>query len=319
MEGLRDHPFRFARRMGSGAIERRNAGGVDGPAADRRRPLATGHDVPFWQHWMTNSVSNDAFWEQLDHTHRLGPRTPPTSFISGWYDFMVDQLLRDYETLAEAGGKPQLTVGPWFHVSPEVQYESVRDTLSWMNAELLGDRSGLRDKPVRLHIGGRDEWREFDAYPPGPPDIQLWHLHPDKVLSQRPVKASPPDRYTYDPGDPTPSVGGAMFAFTGAGPVDQAPLESRNDVLVFTSEPLFSEITIIGNPRATIYARATLSTADLFVKLCDVDEAGTSISVCDGILRQTSADPAGRQTASGSSTSSSIPRPIASAATIVSA
>jgi putative CocE/NonD family hydrolase len=83
-----------------------------------------------------------------------------------------------------------------------------------------------------------------------------------------------------------------LFAFTGAGPLDQAPLENRNDVLVFTSEPLFSEITVIGNVRAMIYARASLPDADLFVKLCDVDEKGLSINICDGIVRKTTADPA---------------------------
>jgi putative CocE/NonD family hydrolase len=293
MEGLRRHPWRMARRIARGGVERRTlAASMTLPLIDADR-RATGFDVPFWKHWLSNSIGSDSFWEPLDHTHRLGPRTPPTSFISGWYDFMIDQLLRDYETLAEAGGKPQLTVGPWFHVSSEVQIEGLRDSLAWMNAHLKGDRSGLRDKPVRLYIGGRREWRDFDAYPPGAPDIQLWHLHPGKVLSQRPVKASPPDRYSYDPNDPTPNIGGALFAFSGMGLLDQASLEARNDVLVFTSEPLFSDVTIIGNPGATIYARASLPTADIFVKLCDVDEAGISINVCDGILRRTSADPIG--------------------------
>ena len=205
---------------------------------------------------------------------------------------MIDQLLRDYETLTEAGRPTRLTIGPWWHVSPELQYEGIRDTLSWMNAELNGDPSGLGGRPVRLHIGGRDEWQEFDAFPPGAPDIQVWHLHPDQVLSQRPVKASPPDHYRYDPADPTPSVGGAMFAFTGAGPQDQARLENRNDVLLFTSEPLFSDLTIIGNVRAVIYARASIPDADLVVRLSDVDPSGHSINICDGYLRKSAADPA---------------------------
>mgnify|MGYP001116997819 FL=1 len=248
--------------------------------------------MPFWKRWLSQSIGNDGFWESLDHTHRIGSRTPPTSFVSGWYDFMLDQLLRDYETLTEAGQRTRLTVGPWWHVSPELQYEGMRDTLTWMRAELYGDRAGIADKPVRLHIGGRDEWHDFDAYPPGLPDTQIWHLHPDQVLSQRPVKSSDPERYTYDPRDPTPNVGGAMFAFVGAGPLDQAPLERRKDVLVFSSEPLFSDTTIIGNVRAVIYARANLPDADLFVTLCDVDAAGQAINICDGYVRKTSADPA---------------------------
>ncbi len=292
IEGIRDNAFRFARSISSGKIERRTIAAANTlPLVDADR-RATGHDVAFWKHWLTDSIGNDAFWEPLDHTHRIGIRTPPTSFMSGWYDFMVDQLLRDYGTLTDAGRPTRLTVGPWTHVSQELQIEDVRDTLSWMNAELLGDRSGLADKPVKLHIGGRNEWREFDAYPPGAPDTQIWSIHPDNVLSQRPVKASDPDRYTYDPRDPTPNLGGALFAFTGMGPLDQKPLEQRNDVLVYTSEPLYSDLTIIGNVRAVIYARASLTDADLFVKLCDVDPAGKSINICDGIIRKTSADPA---------------------------
>ena len=292
IEGLRNDPLRFARGIGSGAIEKRTlAASMKLPLIDADRRV-TGHDVPFWKHWLDNSIGSDGFWEALDHTHRLGPRTPPTSFVSGWYDFMLDQLLRDYETLTDAGVRTQLTVGPWWHVSPELQYAGMRDTLTWMRSELYGDRSSLPDKPVRLFIGGQDEWRDFDHYPPGTPDTQIWHLHPDKVLSQRPVKSGEPERYTYDPNDPTPNLGGALFAFVGAGPLDQAPLERRNDVLVFTSEPLFSDVTVIGNVRAVIYARASLPDADLFVKLCDVDPSGRSTNICDGYIRKTSADPA---------------------------
>ncbi|HZY49659.1 MAG TPA: CocE/NonD family hydrolase [Devosia sp.] len=292
IEGIRTNVLGFARSIGSGAIEKQTlAASLVLPLTNADR-LATGHDVPFWKHWLGNSIGSDEFWHELDHTHRLGPRTPPTSFVSGWYDFMIDQLLRDYETLTEAGRPTRLTIGPWWHVSPELQYESIRDTLSWMNAELNGDPSGLGAAPVRLHIGGSNQWREFQSFPPGAPDTQVWHLHPDQVLSQRPVKASTPDAYRYDPADPTPSVGGAMFAFTGAGPQDQARLESRNDVLLYTSEPLFSDLTVIGNVRAVIYARASLPDADLFVRLSDVDPSGQSINICDGYLRKSSADAA---------------------------
>jgi putative CocE/NonD family hydrolase len=278
--------------MSSGGIERKTLrASMKLPLIDADKRML-GRKVPFWSHWLSNSIGSGEFWEPLDHTHRIGTRTPPTSFVSGWYDFMLDQLLRDYQSLVDAGGEARLTVGPWFHVSEELQWESIRDTLSWMNAKLLNDRTALHDRPVRLFITGADEWRSFAAYPPGVPDTQIWHIHPDNVLSQRPVKTSAPDRYTYDPARPTPNFGGAIFAFSGAGPVDQAKLETRNDVLVFTSEPLFTALTIIGNVTATIYARASLPNADIFVKLCDVDEKGISINICDGIIRKTSADPA---------------------------
>jgi putative CocE/NonD family hydrolase len=292
IEGLRDSPMLMFQRMATGTVEHRTL------KASMKLPLldadkrATGHVVPFWRRWLSESVDNDSFWEPIDHTHRLGARTPPNHFVSGWYDFMIDQLLRDYASLVDAGQTPYLTIGPWTHVANDLQAESVRQTLVWMDAKLRGDTAALRDKPVRIHVSGADQWYEFEQFPPGLPDTQIWHIHPEGVLSQRPVRLSDPDRYTYDPRDPTPAIGGAMFAFKGAGKVDNAPLEARKDLLVYTSEPLVAPITILGNVRVTLYARATLPNADYFVRLCDVDEKGLSTNICDGLVRITSAAPA---------------------------
>lgn len=289
---LRSPPFGIARKLASGYVEKRT---LD---ASMQLPLidadirATGHEVPFWHRWLEGAIGNDTFWAPLDHTHRIGPRTPPTAFVSGWYDFMVDQLLRDYQTLRGAGVSAQLTVGPWWHVSPELQLEGFRETLLWMDAKLRDDPFGLPEKTVRLFVTGEEQWRRFDDWPP-PVDGAIWHMRADRTLGPNPPTASAPSTFRYDPSDPTPSVGGAVFAFSGVGPVDQAPLESRRDVLVFTSEPLAQALTVIGNVRASIYARASLPHADIFVRLSDVDGHGKSINICDGIVRQSAADPTG--------------------------
>lgn len=291
IEGLRSDIGGLFRRMSSGGIERATAkAAMKLPLGEADKVIAK-HEVPFWRHWISEAVGDNAFWEPMDHSHRLGARTPPVMFLSGWYDIMIDQLLRDYEALVLAGQTPRLKVGPWFHTSQDLQTDSIKETLQWMDVKLRGlpPPEGL---PVSLHISGLNEWRQFGTYPPGVPDTQIWHLHPDGVLSQRPVNNTAPDWYTYDPRDPTPNLGGAIFAFSGAGPVDQAALERRDDVLVFTSEPLFSDTVVIGNARVVLYARASLPDADLFVKLCDVDENGLSINICDGIVRKTAADPA---------------------------
>jgi putative CocE/NonD family hydrolase len=290
---LRKPPLGIGRKLARGFIEKRTlAASMKLPLIDADR-RATGREVPFWHRWLAGAIGNDEFWKPLDHTHRIGPRTPPTTFVSGWYDFMIDQLLRDYATLAMAGGAAQLTVGPWWHISPELQLYGFRDTLAWMDAKLRDDPSSLPPKPVRLFVTGADEWRDFDAWPPSPIDIEILHLHVDKSLALRPANASPPTPFHYDPHDPTPNVGGAAFAFTGAGPVDQAPLESRKDVLLFTSGPMVDPLTIIGNVRAVIYVKASLPHADLFVRLNDVDESGRSINICDGIVRKSAPDPTG--------------------------
>jgi putative CocE/NonD family hydrolase len=118
------------------------------------------------------------------------------------------------------------------------------------------------------------------------------YLLPDGRLSDAPsAGTAPPSRYTYDPADPTPNRGGAIFAFTGAGPVSQRDLERRRDTLVFTSAPLTAPLTLIGNAMATIFVRVRVPHADLFVRLNDVDALGRSHNVCDGLHQITPTTP----------------------------
>lgn len=291
IEGLRERPLKTAGIMFSGGIERKTA------KASMVLPLieadiaAVGRPVPFWRHWFMEAIDNDQFWSAIDHRHRLSETTPPVHFMSGWYDFMVDQLLADYQRLVTLGHKPFLTVGTWTHIADELQRDNLRETLIWMRAQLLDDRSGLREKPVRIHISGLNEWRDFDAFPPGPPALKTWHIHADKRLAPAPPSTSATDRYRYDPAEPTPNIGGAMFAFTGAGPVDNAPRENRADVLSYTTEPLTEPLTIIGNIAVTLHARASVPHADFFLRLCDVAPNGVSTNICDGLIRVTPQTP----------------------------
>lgn len=292
IEGLRHRPLATAARMFSGDIERRTqraAAVLPLIEADRK---AVGHKIGFWRHWFEHAIGNDAFWTALDHRHRLNDRTPPVHFISGWFDFMLDPLLADYQRLVALGHRPYLTVGTWFHIAEELQRDNLRETLIWMRACLMGDRAGLRTRPVRLHISGRDEWHEFETYPPGPPLPQTWSLGSNGTLADHGATDSGNAAYRYDPADPTPNLGGAIFAFTGAGSVDNGPLENRPDVLVYTSRVLTNELTVIGQCQVTLVARASLPHADFFVRLNDVGPDGVSRNICDGFVRVTPQTPA---------------------------
>ncbi|SMQ72052.1 hypothetical protein SAMN06295905_2006 [Devosia lucknowensis] len=291
IEGLRKRPLATAARMFSGDIERRTLKAASSlPLIDADK-IAVGHEIGFWRHWFDHAIGNDAFWTELDHSHRLSADTPPVHFISGWYDFMIDPLLADYQRLVELGHRPYLTVGTWFHIAEELQRDNLRETLVWMRAWLIGDRTGLRARPVRLHISGRDQWHEFDAYPPGPPAPQTWYPAAEGVLVEHGSSADGSDTYRYDPADPTPNLGGAIFAFTGAGAVDNASLESRGDVLTYTGCVLTSEVTVIGQCKVTLIARASLPHADFFVRINDVGPDGISRNICDGFVRVTPQTP----------------------------
>ncbi|GHA17524.1 X-Pro dipeptidyl-peptidase [Devosia pacifica] len=295
IEGLRGNPLKMTGRMFSGTVERLTHKAAMHLPLVEGDEIVTGHRVPFWREWFENAIGNDEFWREMDHRHRLSETTPPNHFVSGWYDFMIDQLLRDYTTLVGFGHRPHLTIGPWTHVSGELQAESLRQTLHWMNAKLLEDPSGLREHPVRIYVTGTETWHEFESFPPGAFSATQFYLNEEeKLTEQAPTIDAATDTYTYDPADPTPNIGGAMFAFKGAGPADNAAREARNDVLCFSTEPLAQPVTIIGQSDVVLFASAELEHTDFFVRLCDVDPQGKSLNITDGLLRVTPNTP--RQT-----------------------
>jgi putative CocE/NonD family hydrolase len=65
-------------------------------------------------------------------------------------------------------------------------------------------------------------------------------------------------------------------------------------VLTYTTPVLESDVEVIGEVGAEIWFSSSLRYADVFVRLCDVDPAGTSWNVCDGLVRLSSADEVSR-------------------------
>ncbi len=285
VQGLTEAPMTAGLQIVIGDIERQTR------RAANRLPLingdieVVGHKVPFWQRWFREAIGNPGFWKPLDQRSRMSAKTPPNHFVSGWYDFMLDDLLNDYRRLVSLGHTPYLTIGNWHHISPELQAESVRATIPWMRAHLENDLSGLRAQPVRIEISGGIGWREYASFPPpGLHDAGLY-LHEAGRLDSAVPEDGQPAAYTYDPAKPTPSIGGAYFAFSGAGPVDNRKLEARDDVLVFTSGLLLEDLVVLGPPRLTLYARTGAATTDFFARICDVSPSGLSTNIADTLLR----------------------------------
>jgi putative CocE/NonD family hydrolase len=96
------------------------------------------------------------------------------------------------------------------------------------------------------------------------------------------------DSYRYDPADPTPAAGGVRLA-ADSGRVDNTALEARPDVLTYTTPVLDQDVEVIGEVGAEIWFSSSLSHADVFVRLCDVDAEGRSWNVCDGLVSLTDA------------------------------
>ncbi|MDH4177004.1 MAG: CocE/NonD family hydrolase, partial [Thermoleophilia bacterium] len=125
--------------------------------------------------------------------------------------------------------------------------------------------------------------------------VTPFHLRSGGGLSlEEPRPGEEADRYDYDPADPVPTIGGVNSVLTmtqGAetpirpGPVDQRVLEARDDVLVYTSDPLERDLEVIGPVEAILYAASSAKDTDWVVRVCDVHPDGRSIFLTEGIIR----------------------------------
>lgn len=98
--------------------------------------------------------------------------------------------------------------------------------------------------------------------------------------------------FRYDPADPTPSVGGRIISLRGGGSLDNSAVETRPDVLTFTSAPLEQPVQVAGLPAVDLYVSSDNAHCDFFARLCDVDIAGRSLNLTDQIVRCSPADAA---------------------------
>ena len=273
-----------------------------------RLPVAAGYrDLlgrePTWSEaWLEHPQPADPFWTPMQCEAALEKITAPVLLVGGWQDLFIEQTLEQYRTLTDRGVPARLVVGPWTHLDvtshPSVV---INESLAWLD-RYAGPASTSRaasepaPRPVRIWVGGEGagEWREVGDWPPSSRPLQRWYLggHGSLSTAEPALDATdvPAAGFRYDPADPTPSPGGAVIAVR-AGSRDNRAVERRLDVLVFSSEPLDEPVEVIGEVAAELSVTRDNPYADVFVRLCDVDQRGRSRNICDGIVRLTEADP----------------------------
>lgn len=246
--------------------------------------IVLGEKADAFHDWIDNSKTDDSLWKENLDKMRLRDIDAPTHLMSGWYDFFLRGLLDDYETLYKAGRKPYLTIGNWHHFAAIISMADLREGLHWFDTYLRGEPNQLRDKPVRIFVMGANQWRDYDHFPPPSTERRLYLQSGRMLAKELPHDLSQPDHYTYNPLDPTPALGGAIFSIKG-GRVENSALEARPDVLTYTTSPLRQPIEVIGRVRVQLYAASDLDHTDFFGRLCDVHPNGRSYNVCEGLFR----------------------------------
>jgi putative CocE/NonD family hydrolase len=81
-----------------------------------------------------------------------------------------------------------------------------------------------------------------------------------------------------------PFLTGASSAQIG-GPDDYAGVETRGDMLVYTSPPLSEPVDIVGPVRLIAHVTTSAADTDITAKLIDLHPNGFAQRLCDGVVR----------------------------------
>jgi hypothetical protein len=257
-------------------------------AADR----LTGGRARWFRDWVTHRDLTDPYWSPVQLSAALDRTNVPVLLQSGWQDLFLNQTLEQYAHLHERGVEVGLTVGPWTHSQIALKGGPVlyREAVDWLAEHVAGDDGPARSAPVRIQMTGSGEWRDLPAWPP-PSTRRVLHPQPGGGLADSPAPAPAQAGFTYDPAEPTPTVGGPFLRNGSAGYQDDTALAARTDVLTFTGPPLTEPLEVIGVPSVDIAHHSDNPHADLFVRVSEVDRKGRSRNVSDGFIRLDPAAP----------------------------
>ncbi len=271
---------------------------------------------PYFFDWI-NHPTYDDFWRSID-ARNFAQINKPVLHIGGWYDIFLNGSLQGYIGMrrgaesAEARNRQKLVVGPWSHGTNwtssyhEMDYgmhasgEAVNLTglqLRWLERWVKEIPNGIdQEPPVRIFVMGINQWRDEADWPLPDTRYTPYYLHSnghantlsgDGTLSPLPPNDEPADTFIYDPLNPVPSIGGAnLMPFASSiGPRDQQQVETREDVLIFSTPVLPQNIEVTGPITAHLYVSSSAPDTDITCKLVDVHPDGRAILLTDGILR----------------------------------
>ncbi len=244
--------------------------------------------------------------------------TVPCFHECGWYDGVAWTEFENFNGMREFGASEQaragqyIIAGPWPH---GVRFDPILGDLSFGNAAST-DGAGIHayqiaffDKymrgrditlpHVRYFVMGKNEWRQADAWPLPETDWQRMFLHSggsantsagNGGLSREQPGSEPPDLFIYNPHRPVPTLGGPLIGYADApgmvvGPIEQSPVERRDDVLCYTTPELKQPLLVTGPLQCHLFVSTSCRDTDWTVKLIDVYPNGRAYNLAEGILR----------------------------------
>ena len=263
----------------------------------------------------------DPAWRQGGLYHDDMAWGVPALWFNSWYDVSigpnmelfnharragVDRETRDNQYVvvapnnhcAFAALKPGFTSGDRALGDPSFDVDA--QVFAWFDRWLKGNTRAFPSSTpaVRYYTMGANTWKASTQWPPRDAKTVRMYLRGDgranglggngRLLAVAPPAGEPADTYRYDPANPVQTIGGGDCCNGGlvtAGAFDQRVIEARDDVLVYTSDPLADPLEVTGFVDAVLKVSSDARDTDFAVKLVDVAPDGTAYILADTIFR----------------------------------
>jgi uncharacterized protein len=268
---------------------------------------------------MIKRAPNDPAWYRGGLWHDNMKINVPGFWFMSWYDVSIGPNLAAYnhvrKTASPEIAKEQYAViAPTLHCGYKratentiVGERSMGDarlnyddlTWGWFDRFLKGESNGFLEKTprVRYFTMGINKWQASDTWPPkGAQPLTFFlssdgkanSLNGDGVLVANAPAPDVPDKFDYDPMNPVASYGGNVCCTGNAvqgGSFDQRKMEERNDILVYSTEPLKEGLELSGAIEVTLFVSSSAKDTDFTVKLIDVYPDGRAYNLDETIQR----------------------------------
>lgn len=246
--------------------------------------------IPFWNHIMTHGTY-DRFWKKRNILPNLKNIKPAVMVVGGWFDAEnAYGALQTYQAIEKnnPGIINILVMGPWFHGGwvrsdgsklGDISFGSKTGEYYIKNIELPFFNYYLKGKgefnlpEAYVFETGTNVWKTYKQWPPKKKIRKKLYLGQNYSLSFNPPANSDLlfHQYISDPAKPVPYTSEITTAVPGEYMVeDQRFAATRPDVLVYKSELLEKEITIVGPIFVDLFLSTTGTDSDWVVKLIDV-------------------------------------------------
>ncbi len=267
-----------------------------------RLPLTGYPDFSTWQPFLDEIITHptpDEFRWQHDFRRAIDI---PGFHVTNWYDIFQHSMIAAFTDIQSRVGNQLLWIGPNDHYFIyETNFWPRDPYFEWFGHWLKDEPTGIMEQPPVYYAPNAwvedaagyvaDDWQHADQWPPSDIELHRYYLRGDGSLTEA-GPAGAPRGYTYDPGQPVPTLGGRNMLID-AGPRDQRPAQARpNYGLMYRSAPLEEDLTIAGVVRVTMRASSDCPDTDFIAKLIEVLPDGRTMLLMDGVVRSMYRDPA---------------------------